>query len=318
MAYKVHNFAVGSALPARQLNEMDAQIALNAEGVAAFNRQMVVEEMAKLSLTTDGQYVMLQHDGVEVAAVAIADVSQVVPATEMTVTSGSAIALDAGAEAAITAAVQPADSTQTVRFRSGDVSVATVTSQGVVTGVGAGITDIDVMCGSHSDTVTATISEIATPTWVANAAIYLDDNTRDKYDSPAAKLDVEGSHLAAVFGFGAEDGVFLRAGQKLTVTYSGGNNYYFRYAYAIAPVDAEGFTESIDWSNRPCIANCRMVANIFGDTASHAAPITYTATEDCHVIFCFNDGKSYGSGAYTDEELAALNDVITIRISPAA
>lgn len=314
MAYTLHNFQVGQKLTAAHMNEMDQQIALNAAGVEAFNRQMVVDELETLSLETDGQYIILKLGDVVIAEVAVADVSDVVPCTELTLNGEGTLALDAGEEAALTWQVQPSDCNQALRFRSGDLGVASVNSQGVVTGIGVGKCTLHALCGSHSETLQAIVSQVIRPTYLPGNYIYVDST--DKYSAPAAKLEQSSGNLACVFPQEGTENIFVKAGQTVEITYNGSLDYYFRNAFAIAPLDQNGFAYTEDWNGRLCAANCKTVANLFGDTASHKAPIQYTATEDCCIIFTFSSADKADT-EYTDGELAALNEgLITVRISP--
>lgn len=314
MAYIAQNFIVGQKLTAEALNRMDQQIAQNAEGVESFNRQMVVDELKTLNLETDGQYLVLKLGDTAIAEVAIADVSNVIPCTDLTVTSPSILQLDIGETDTITYEIQPADSNQIVRFRSEDIGVVNVTSAGVATGIGAGISNIHVLCGTHAESVQAIVSTLVKPTWMAGNGIYVDST--DKHNNTAAKLEQSSTRLACVFPQEGTDNIFVKAGQKVTVTYNGTANYFFMNAYAIAPETEEGFSYTEDWSGRICAAKCRTVANIFGDTTGHQSPIEYTATEDCYIIFTFRSEDDPDEN-YTQTELDALNSgLITVRISP--
>lgn len=62
MGYKTHNFLAGAKLSAQSLNEMDEQIKENTDGVALFTMETIVEQIKKLSLTTDGEYIYLYFD----------------------------------------------------------------------------------------------------------------------------------------------------------------------------------------------------------------------------------------------------------------
>ena len=53
--------------------------------------------------------------------------------------------------------LSPSDTTDTVRWKSNDVSVANVTSTGAITGISAGYTTITVICGDRSGTINATV-----------------------------------------------------------------------------------------------------------------------------------------------------------------
>lgn len=313
MSYVIQDFKVGQKLTAAALNRMDKQIALNAEGIASFNRQMVVNELEKLSLETDGQYIILKFGDVVIGEVAIADVANVIACTDLVVTSSGEVSVDVSETSDITCAIQPDDCNQVIRYRSDDLSIASVDSSGKITGIGAGVCKINILCGSHRGSVIATVSEIVKPTWIAGNYIYVEST--DKGNNSCSKLEMDPCKRAYVFPQDGTSNIFVKAGQTVTVSYNGAKDYYFMHAYAIAPATSDGFAYTEDWSGRVCVANRNVVADIFGDTSSHSGPIVYTATEDCYLIFGFYSADA--GDEYTDEQLTALNEgLITVRISP--
>lgn len=318
MAYKTHDFAVGQALTSKALNQMDAQIQKNAEGVAKFNREMVLAELQNLNLTTDGQYIVLKLGDTAIAETEIADVSGVIPCTELRVTENGLSELDAGNTAKIEAIRQPSDCNQSIYFRSDDMNVATVTGSGDVKGIGAGICNIIVRCGSKQIVKKCAVGQIIKPTLYPAAAIY-GEGKKDKFNNDAIVLDESNSNMACVFPKEGSTNIVLNEGQKVTVKFNGdGNGFGFRYAYAIALDDADkGLQYTIDWSGRDCVSNVKVLANIFGDTLNHTVKEwSYTATEHCYVVFSFFS-SSRPTGGYTQSDLQNIIDnLITIRISP--
>lgn len=297
---------------------MDAQIALNAEGVDNFNKQMVVDELEKLNLSTDGQYIILSLGDVVLAEVAVADVNDVTPCTDLALTSSSSLAIDVGETSGITCTTQPSDCTQVVRYRSTDLGVASVNSKGVVTGVGCGTCDINVLCGNHSEIVKAKVSEIFKPTWTIGHYVYTEDKT-DKNGNPAAALELTSTTRAYVFPQEGTKDVFIPAGHTITIQYNGSSNYYFMHVVAVTPLDAKGFLYTEDWSSRPCCANIRVVGYPTGNMSSYKGVLTYTAPEDCYLIFGFrSEDIADPTSGYTEEDIEALNNgLLTIRVSPA-
>ena len=106
MGYKTHNFLAGAKLSAQSLNEMDEQIKENTDGVALFTMETIVEQIKKLSLTTDGEYIYLYFDSTLINEVPVSDASAIIPCEGMTVTpNDSTFSVQAG-EASVTIQVQ--------------------------------------------------------------------------------------------------------------------------------------------------------------------------------------------------------------------
>ena len=169
MGYKTHNFLAGAKLSAQSLNEMDEQIKENTDGVALFTMETIVEQIKKLSLTTDGEYIYLYFDSTLINEVPVSDASAIIPCEGMTVTpNDSTFSVQAG-EASVTIQVQiaPTDCNQSVRFRSSDINVVNVSSTGVVSGKARGKAVITVICGKYKKEFQVTVWEKFLPDWVA-------------------------------------------------------------------------------------------------------------------------------------------------------
>ena len=159
MGYKTHNFLAGAKLSAQSLNEMDEQIKENTDGVALFTMETIVEQIKKLSLTTDGEYIYLYFDSTLINEVPVSDASAIIPCEGMTVTpNDSTFSVQAG-EASVTIQVQiaPTDCNQSVRFRSSDINVVNVSSTGVVSGKARGKAVITVICGKYKKEFQVTV-----------------------------------------------------------------------------------------------------------------------------------------------------------------
>lgn len=92
-----------------------------------------------------------------------------VPATSVTI-SGAPEQLPVGKTAQLTAAVEPADSTDKVAWASSDESVLTVDAAGLVTAVANGEATVTAMAGEHSDSATITVTTPATSVTVSGAS----------------------------------------------------------------------------------------------------------------------------------------------------
>ncbi|RHV46388.1 hypothetical protein DXB45_17795 [Clostridium sp. OM04-12AA] len=182
MGYKTHNFLAGAKLSAQSLNEMDEQIKENTDGVALFTMETIVEQIKKLSLTTDGEYIYLYFDSTLINEVPVSDASAIIPCEGMTVTpNDSTFSVQAG-EASVTIQVQiaPTDCNQSVRFRSSDINVVNVSSTGVVSGKARGKAVITVICGKYKKEFQVTVWEKFLPDWVAGEYVNAPYTNRGK------------------------------------------------------------------------------------------------------------------------------------------
>lgn len=272
-------------------------------------------DLNTLKLENDGEYLILKLGDTELSRTFITNAPDTIPCTDLSITSAPEIALDAGQTTTITYNLQPSDCNQIVQFRSDDPQIASITSKGVVTGEKAGISDINIFCGNHTKTVKAAISEIIHPTWLTGNFVYTDGT--DRNGNPAIKLEQNNQKMACVFPQENTKNIFLKTGQRVTIAYNGTGAYYFRFAYAIAPLSDEGFYYTTDWSDRICVANCKIVDDIFGGTESYKGQVEYIAKEDCYIVILFSSDEKGDDDQYSQEELDALNaGLITIRVSP--
>ena len=216
MGYKTHNFLAGAKLSAQSLNEMDEQIKENTDGVALFTMETIVEQIKKLSLTTDGEYIYLYFDSTLINEVPVSDASAIIPCEGMTVTpNDSTFSVQAG-EASVTIQVQiaPTDCNQSVRFRSSDINVVNVSSTGVVSGKARGKAVITVICGKYKKEFQVTVWEKFLPDWVAGEYVNAPYTNSGK---TGLSVDISTSGKRALsYPYTDQKGIKLTAGETLT------------------------------------------------------------------------------------------------------
>lgn len=288
MAYKLHNFLKQTPLKASQLNEMDEQIKRNADLTAEYNKDVMTKEIKKLSLSTDGQYVVLMYDGIALAEVPFGDLSTIIPCTELIV-NDSPISLETGSTAVISASKQPSNSNQMIRYRSDDILIATVDAGGVITGINVGKTNINVGCGLFKKLVPVSVWGYVQPTvlygfWSTDEA---DTNSYADKEKYWFGYSPNMGNSGIIFPTKDGDNLALKAGQTIhvesspTIRIFGGSNR----AHAYAPVDGSYFIYSMNWSGNEMVGNAKLVDIINVIDEQH---LTYTATEDCCVNFEFS------------------------------
>ena len=163
MSYETHGFVSGMKLSGAAMAEMDQQIADNESDIRTLEAGLSAvpaqrgADIRTLSLTADADTISLMYGNELLAVVAIPDVSEIIYCTGLTAT-GTLTGLYPGDTAQITAARQPSNCNQTIKHRSTDTSVATVSSTGLVTAVGKGAASIQVLCGSYTVTLPVRVS----------------------------------------------------------------------------------------------------------------------------------------------------------------
>lgn len=296
MAYTAHNFQSGQPLTAEVLNEMDDQIEKNAKSVDMFTEQMVKDQIAGITLETDGEYIIMIHDDKQIAMVAIGDISNVIQCEGLTLTSGTTIELGAGQTTNITYSVTPSDCNQKVRFMTDDVGVATVTSTGAVTGIDVGNAIVSMLCGRHTEKIRCKVSSAPSPTWIVGN--WLAENT-DTMNRPGISLLRDSDTKLITMPYTDMEPISLKAGQKLTITV--GETYYIQLIYAIAPM-SDGFAYGLTWSDNMICANAEVVDFLVQESLEKGVGFTYTATQDCYI--CMMVGGL--SNSFNDEDAALL------------
>lgn len=314
MAYKLHSFLSGGKLTAAALNEMDSQIKANTEGVALFTMDTIVEAIKTLRLTTDGEYIYLYYGDTLLNEVAVSDASDIIQCESLTVTSpsGSEIALEAGkAGVTITTAVTPSDCSQSVRFRSSDISVANVNSAGVVSGKALGTATVTVTCGRYTKQFTVSVSEQVSPGWQAGdwaTAPYTNNGMT------GLNIDRDTSQKRAIsYPYTDQQGIYLKAGCTLKVTCD--ENYGIQYYYIIKPGDGElTFTTVYHNGNHFVVID----PDEGGEVSSvqlEEQSLTYKADANCYIaLMVFH--KEDMSKAFTSDELATLNEHVVCKTYP--
>lgn len=315
MAYKLHNFLSGGKLSAASLNEMDAQIRANTDGVALFTMDTIVEAIKKLHLTTDGEYIYLYLGDTLLDEVAVSDASDIIPCQGMTVTepTGTSIVLQAGnGSMKITTQITPSDCNQSVRFRSSDISVANADSTGLVTGKAKGRATVTVTCGQQRKTFAVAVWEKMQPTWISGdyvTAPYTNNGLT------GLNADVASSAKRALsYPYTDQTGVFLKKGE--TVTVSCGSGYKVQFYYIITPGDGELTYTTVAHNGNPFVVIDPAAGGSVSSVKVEAVTATYTAAADCAIGLCImRDGSG---GEFTTDELKTLNSKIQIRVDPAA
>ena len=318
MSYELHHFLDQNRLYASQLNEMDEQIAANAQGVATFNVAMVNDRISALRLDTDGSNIILLLGNVEIASVAIADLSAIIQAESFSITSGTSITMNVGDTSQITWSISPSDATQRARFQSQDLSVLTVTSAGVITALGVGIANVVAKCGSLSVNISVTVNKIEHPVWMQGSAFNFDSLGNDLYD---VRYGNWGTNRAMCWAT-SDYSLLLHAGQRIQVVSTG--QPFFQYPYALYLTNQTTLDE-LDYQDFKKVTNVNVVrvaasgitwnSDALNDISGSTKNIDYTATGDCYFVFVVAPGYDV-SDASAREAINSRTDM-TITISKA-
>ena len=164
--YNLHNFTSGMKLSSAAMKDIDEQIKENANNIDTLTDRMDAvqyerqQEIRSLTLTTDGQSVMLYyHDQLLGEITLPGDLESIIKCTALSVPSNEIEIIVGQTPVTITATRQPADCNQHLKFMSGDVQKAVVTSAGAVSGLAVGKVPITVKCGTFTQTVMANIKK---------------------------------------------------------------------------------------------------------------------------------------------------------------
>lgn len=314
MAYKLHNFLTGDKLKAASLNEMDAQIRANAEGVALFTMDTIVAAIKQMRLTTDGEYLYLYYGDTLLDEAAVSDASDIIQCEGMTVTSptGTSIVLQAGSGSVkIQTAITPSDCSQSVRFRSSDISVAAVNSSGVLAGKSKGNATMTVTCGKYRKTFVVSVWEQMNPDWVTGNWM---DSPYTNVGKTGVSIDVASSAKRAMcYPYTDQKGIYLRQGEKLTVTCSGA--YRVQYYVIIQPGDGELTYTTVPHNGNHFVVIDPDTGGAASKTNVEAASFTYTAEKNCYIGMSIL--READSSAFTADEISKMNQNITCRVDPA-
>lgn len=315
MGYSVHNFLTGSRLPAAALNQMDEQIQKNAEGVALFTMDTIMNEIKKLNLTTDGEYIYLYLGDTLLDEVPVSDASGIIPCEGMTVTSPteSTIVLQAGSNSmSIKVEITPSDCNQSVRFRSSDISVADVTSTGVLTPTGKGTATLTVICGKYKKVFTVSVWERMQPDWVigewATAPYTNNDMTGLTVDTTTS------SRRAFCFPYNEQKAIYMKTGEKLTVTCD--SAYKVHFYYIIKPGNGKLTFTTVSHNGNSFVVVDTNAGGSASSVEVEEPSFTYTADENCYIALMIRH-LSPPNEAFTEEERKTLNTKINIRVDPA-
>ena len=296
MGYKTHNFLAGAKLSAQSLNEMDEQIKENTDGVALFTMETIVEQIKKLSLTTDGEYIYLYFDSTLINEVPVSDASAIIPCEGMTVTpNDSTFSVQAG-EASVTIQVQiaPTDCNQSVRFRSSDINVVNVSSTGVVSGKARGKAVITVICGKYKKEFQVTVWEKFLPDWVAGEYVNAPYTNSGK---TGLSVDISTSGKRALsYPYTDQKGIKLVAGETLTVSCD--DTYEVQNYYVIIPGNTDLQYTTVMHNGNPF----------------DKANVSYTAEEECYIALMIR--RKANNNDFDSEELSALSSHVVCKINP--
>ena len=165
-SYKTHGFVSGMKLTGTAMAEVDTQIKANADNIDTLTGRMDAvmyerqQEIRSLTLTTDGQSLMLYYHNELLGEITLpGDLDSIVRCTALAVASNSIEVFIGGSPVSIIATRQPLDCNQHLKFLSGDVRKAVVTSAGAVSGLEVGNVPITVKCGTFTQTVAATVKK---------------------------------------------------------------------------------------------------------------------------------------------------------------
>ena len=313
MGYKTHNFLAGAKLSAQSLNEMDEQIKENTDGVALFTMETIVEQIKKLSLTTDGEYIYLYFDSTLINEVPVSDASAIIPCEGMTVTpNDSTFSVQAG-EASVTIQVQiaPTDCNQSVRFRSSDINVVNVSSTGVVSGKARGKAVITVICGKYKKEFQVTVWEKFLPDWVAGEYVNAPYTNSGK---TGLSVDISTSGKRALsYPYTDQKGIKLAAGETLTVSCD--DTYEVQNYYVIIPGNTDlQYTTVMHNGNPWMVVDADAGGSTSTETPFDKANVSYTAEEECYIALMIR--RKANNNDFDSEELSALSSHVVCKINP--
>ena len=314
MPYKVHNFLTGDKLKAVSLNEMDAQIKANADGVALFTMDTILEAIKQMQLTTDGEYLYLYYGDTLLSEAPVSDASKIIQCEGMTVTSpsGTSITLQAGTSITIQTQITPSDCSQSVRFRSSDISVALVNSAGAVSAKSKGTATLTVTCGKYKKTFAVSVWEQVKPDWVTGEWM---DSPYTNSGKTGVSIDVASSAKRAMcYPYTDQKSIYLKKGEKLTVTCSG--VYRVQYYVIIQPGNGEVTYTTVAHNGNHFVVIDPDAGGAASKTNVSAASFTYTAEKNCYIGMAIL--READSSAFTADEISKMNQNIACRVDPAA
>ena len=320
MAYTQHNFRSGMKLTGQDMAELDAQIAANEAdirtletGVAAVPAQRKAD-IRRLSLEADSDSIYLYFGNELLGSVSMPDTESIIRCTGLTATANLSN-LMLGDTASITATRQPSNCNQSVRYKSTDTSVVTVTSAGVVTAVGSGSASIEVRCGSELVTLNAKVSR--TVSLVGKVTKDIGNLSVGSYrDVMSCYFVTDGSNNWVGNLPYDLDAFRVRPGEALRLSVSD-TNYplafikIFREAEnAATPLHVLDLMEDDDrYALQP-------VASV--EAVTEQTDYTYSNTNAYDVYFAFVIRKRGQSSGDIIPDLADIDSYVTVQIGPAS
>ena len=279
--------------------EVDGKLQ-EAKDSGEFTVGMVDGRIAQLSLSTDGSNIILSQNGVELTSVAIADINDIVFAEAFNVTSPLTLTLTVGDTSQITYTVSPSDSTQNARFRSNNLTVVTVNSNGLITALDMGSATVNAICGRFTATITIRVRKIAQPVWCVGS--YLGENA-----DTGTFMVTRGDTRFVCFP-AANNAIELNTGDSISVSMTEG---YLQIPYAILGSSVVFGTNPS--TEMPTVTQYDSLVQIAPDSGQRS--FSYTATAHCYIAFlCV-----LNSLPVSEENAALVNEsgLITITLTPA-
>lgn len=219
----------------------------------------------------------------------------------------------------LTASRNPADAT--VEWSSSNEDVATVSADGVVTGIGAGTAVITAACGNATDSITVTVKDT-----VINTAI-----NADKFDMSGLYQDnavISSSDPNSFAVFNGEASQYYVASATVKVTAPSGSNTWSRvaishyngekhYGLMLSPgpdfaarktvtmvIDAEG---NVEWGT---VTDRSQVWNRYGVSSINFDEVTLTSVRSGNEFYAFINGELY----YYENGIDGFTDVNTLPV----
>lgn len=310
MAYNKHNFTIGQALRASDMNEIDTQVKKNADDIENLKvnggGSSGSAALENLTLEADSGMIYLMNNGVEISAVAIPDagINGYVAAEGLSIDKTS-LRVGVNKTEQLTGTATPSDSTQRVRYKANDALIASVDSHGVVTGKKIGSTTVDVLCGSHSKNCEVKvyanmISEMDKVCGYPNFQAVGDTASMNRlYANSENKFLCCWPYLSAP----------IKPGQKLTVRINQRNIYTIWDVFIIKPRNAEGFRYTGSWADgtTQSVENATLIeqSGTFGKNVSNGSGgwipdgineyvYTNSSSEDVYATVVIQPYNTYG------------------------
>ena len=262
--------------------------------------ETLIEEKIKENLTmeADGEFLYLLYAETELAKVPMSSI-ETVPCTGVVINeSDMTIDINSDRTYTFTASVSPSDCTQILKWSSSDVSVATVSSAGVLKIIGEGSTVITARCGGYMDTVNIKVSNTKIAfniskgySWFSSEGnAMLVDNPARAYIYAGEMVPMPGvADSAYKYGISLKKGAVIKAGLDPETA----PNCY----YGVQIYDADARERIVD-------AGWKEAGTEYG----------YTVEKDNLYLYINLKTGSAGTAAITDEILTRLKTALSVNM----